>query len=58
MTFIVTRSGRKNEIMKAVMKKAGMDSKAKSIIFSLPVTETAGLRITEDWEDDTETLDS
>ena len=52
MTFIVTRSGKKNGIMKAIMEKAGMDTKAKSIIFSLPVTETAGLRITDDWEED------
>lgn len=51
MTFIVARSSRKNAIMKAVMEKAGMESKAKSIIFSLPVTETAGLRITDDLED-------
>ena len=50
MTFIVTRTEKKNEIMKAIMEKAGMDSKAKSIIFSLPVTETAGLRISGDWK--------
>ena len=50
MTFIVTRSEKKNEIMKAIMEKAGMESKAKSILFSLPVTETAGLRISGDWK--------
>ena len=50
MTFIVTRTEKKNEIMKAIMEKAGMDSKAKSILFSLPVTETAGLRISGDWK--------
>ena len=49
LTFIVTRTEKKNEIMKAIMEKAGMESKAKSIVFSLPVTETAGLRITEEW---------
>ena len=48
MTFIVTRSEKKNDIMKAIMEKAGLESKAKSILFSLPVTETTGLRISED----------
>lgn len=46
--FIVSRTGRRSEIMKAVMKEAGMDSKAKSIVFSLPVTSTAGLRLIEE----------
>lgn len=30
------------------MKKAGMESKAKSIVFSLPVTSTAGMRLMEE----------
>lgn len=46
--FIVARSDQKNDIMKAVMEQAGMQSKAKSIVFSLPVTDTAGLRLLED----------
>ena len=51
MTFIVTKTEKKNQIMKSIMEKAGMESKAKALIFSLPVTETAGLRILEDeWE--------
>ena len=37
-----------NEIMKAIMEQAGMNSKAKSIVFSLPVTSTAGLRLQEE----------
>ena len=48
MVFIVTKTEQKNDIMKAIMKKAGLDSKAKSITFSLPVTDTAGLRLIED----------
>nr|WP_308628387.1 P-II family nitrogen regulator [uncultured Eisenbergiella sp.] len=48
--FIVARTEKKKEIMKAVMENAGMESKAKSIVFSLPVADTAGLRISEDWE--------
>lgn len=46
--FIVAKKDQKNDIMKAVMEKAGLDSKAKSIVFSLPVTDTAGLRLLED----------
>lgn len=46
--FIVAKKQQKNDIMKAVMEKAGLDSKAKSIVFSLPVTDTAGLRLLED----------
>ena len=46
--FIVTRSEQKNSIMRAIMEHAGLDSKAKSIAFSLPVTDTAGLRLIED----------
>ena len=46
--FIVAKKGQKNDIMKAVMEQAGMQSKAKSIVFSLPVTDTAGLRLMED----------
>ena len=48
MIFIVTKKKDKNAIMKAIMEQAGMQSKAKSIVFSLPVTDTAGLRLIED----------
>ncbi len=49
MIFIVVRSPEKNGIMKAIMEKAGPDTKSGGIIFSLPVTSTAGLRLlTED----------
>lgn len=46
--FIVAKKELKNDIMKAVMKDAGMESKAKAIVFSLPVTSTAGLRLLEE----------
>ncbi|MBO5057460.1 MAG: P-II family nitrogen regulator [Lachnospiraceae bacterium] len=48
MIFIVAKKEQKNAIMKAVMEQAGLESKAKSIVFSLPVTDTAGLRLLED----------
>ena len=45
--FIVTRTEEKNRIMQAIMEKAGMNSPAKSIVFSLPVTDTAGLTLVD-----------
>lgn len=48
MIFIVTQKAQKNAIMKAVMTNAGLDTPAKAIVFSLPVTDTAGLRLIED----------
>lgn len=48
MIFIVAKKEQKNNIMKAIMENAGSDSRAKSIVFSLPVTDTAGLRLIED----------
>ena len=52
MVFIVARSSEKNQIMKAIM--AGADPKAGAIVFSLPVTDTAGLRLLD--EDETEAV--
>ena len=48
IVYIVSKSAEKNAIMKAIMEKAGLNSKAKSICFSLPVSDTAGLRLLED----------
>ena len=48
IVYIVSKTEQKNAIMNAVMEKAGLDTKAKSICFSLPVTDTAGLRLIED----------
>lgn len=48
MIFMVTKREGKNAIMRAIMDKAGLKSKAGAIIFSLPVTETAGMRLIED----------
>ncbi len=46
--LIVTRTENRRAIMQAVMKEAGMQTKAKAIVFSLPVTDTAGLRLLEE----------
>lgn len=48
IVYIVSKSEEKNAIMKAIMEKAGLNSKAKAICFSLPVSDTAGLRLIED----------
>ena len=47
MVFIVSATEQKKEIMKAIMQKAGVDTKAHAIVFSLPVTDTAGLRFAD-----------
>lgn len=52
MIFMVTRREGKNAIMKAIMDKAGLNSRAKAIVFSLPVTETAGMRLIEEAEEE------
>lgn len=46
--FIVVKRAAKNDIMGAIMKNAGLESKARSIVFSLPVTSVAGMRLMED----------
>ena len=46
--FIVTKKEQKNSIMKAIMEQAGVGSPAGAIVFSLPVTDVAGLRLLED----------
>ena len=48
MIFIVARKEEKNAIMKAIMEQAGMETHAKAVVFSLPVTDTAGLRLIEE----------
>lgn len=48
MIFIVSRSEGKKAIMETILQEAGPASRAKAIAFSLPVTDTAGLRLSED----------
>ena len=45
---IVSRTAQKNRIMKTIMD--GADRRAGAIVFSLPVTDTAGLRLLEEEE--------
>ncbi len=48
LVFIVAKEETRREIMKAVMTQAGMQTKAQSLVFSLPVSDIAGLRRLED----------
>ena len=50
MIFIVTKTVGRNDIMSAIMKNAGPDTEAKAVVFSLPVSDTAGLRLLDDEE--------
>ncbi|MCD8069224.1 MAG: P-II family nitrogen regulator [Lachnospiraceae bacterium] len=52
MVFLVVKSSQKNEIMRAIMDKAGLETEARSIVFSLPVTDTAGMRRIEEMEEE------
>ena len=42
VVMIVAKSSQKSGIMQAILRKAGPDSEAGTIVFSLPVTEVAG----------------
>ena len=46
LVLIVSRTTLKNQIMQAIMQ--GADPKAGAIVFSLPVTDTAGLRLLDE----------
>ena len=48
--FIVTLTSQKNMIMKNITEKAGKNTRAKAICFSVPVTDTAGLRLIDENE--------
>ena len=47
MVFIVSHTDKKKDIMSAIMSKAGIDSKAHAVVFSLPVAATAGFRFAD-----------
>ena len=44
LIFILTREETRVPIMKAIMAQAGMQTEAQSLVFSLPVSDIAGLR--------------
>lgn len=40
--LIVSKSEEKSEIMRSILRKAGPDTPAKAVVFSLPTSEVAG----------------
>lgn len=48
LVLIVASTEQKSEIMRSILLKAGPDSKAGAIVFSLPTTEVAGFGLLED----------
>ena len=44
LVFILTRSQDKKNIMKAIMAQAGIQTPAQAMVFSVPVSDIAGLR--------------
>ena len=50
MVFIVARKADKNAIMRSIMEKAGPESAARAIVFSLPVVDTAGMHLAQELE--------
>lgn len=44
LVLIVARHEQKDGIMRAIMEKAGMNTEAHAVVFSLPVESVAGLR--------------
>ena len=48
IVFILAKEADRKPIMKAVMAQAGMQTKAQAVVFSLPVTDLAGLRLLEE----------
>ena len=47
IVLIVSSSEQKKDIMKAIMQNAGVGTKAHALVFSLPVTDTAGFRFAD-----------
>jgi len=54
MVFIVVRKDRKNDVMRSIMDETGPGTKAGTVVFSLPVTDTAGMRLAEELEEEAE----
>ena len=48
IVYIVAKTKIKNDIMQSIMKNAGTKTEAKTIVFSLPVTDTLGIKFKEE----------
>ena len=47
IVLIVSDNEKKKDIMKGIMQGAGIETKAHALVFSLPVTDTAGFRFSD-----------
>lgn len=55
MVWIVAPTESKKAIMKSIMQQSGMHTKARALVFSLPVTHTAGFQWLEEDSNDEQT---
>ena len=53
MVLIVARQEKKNEIMRSIMDHAGLQTKARAVVFSLPVTDIAGMYLMNEMLEET-----
>ena len=51
MIMIVAAASQKAAIMQSILKKAGPDSKAGTIVFSLPTTQVAGFALLDNQDE-------
>ena len=51
MILIVAAASQKTAIMQSILKKAGPDSKAGTIVFSLPTTQVAGFALLDNQDE-------
>lgn len=51
MILIVAAASQKAAIMQSILKKAGPDSKAGTILFSLPTTQVAGFALLDNQDE-------
>ena len=51
MPAIVAAASQKAAIMQSILKKAGPDSKAGTIVFSLPTTQVAGFALLDNQDE-------
>jgi nitrogen regulatory protein PII len=54
IVLIVSKESKKKDIMKAIMQKAGIDTKAHALVFSLPVSVAEGFRFADEVDKDEE----
>ena len=54
VVYIVASADKRNDIMSAIMNKAGVKSPAHTVMFSLPVDAVAGIHVPDSEQDQDE----